>query len=230
MNCRDAARLIDYFFDGELDGRVMRDAALHITRCASCESELHDRERVQGLLAESIHRELDQMDLSVIWTAVDRELALAPTDRNRARFATAEVAGAESWSADEEWNGAGIAATPGAFGRRWSRVGSSLTVAGLALAASILVAVMMLGYGPGRDQTAQTASVSPPPHASANQVRIESMDYPGSSVAMWSEPEDDTMVIWIEDDDPTPAAGVAVGAAPSPAAKPAPVRMPGARP
>jgi hypothetical protein len=220
VNCRDAARLIDYFFDGELDGHVMRDAALHITRCPSCEGELHDRERAQGLLTESINRELDQIDLSVIWTAIDRELASSRTERNGLRLAVPEGAGSETWPAAEQWSDSSVPAA-GPLGRRWSPVGASLTFGGLvALAASIVVAVTMLGHGPKPEQT---VSVATAPHTSANQVRIESMDYPGSSVAMWSEPEDDTMVIWIEDDEPAPAASVPVG---NPASTP-PGAMPG---
>lgn len=82
MNCRETERLLDTFFDGELEGRLMRDAALHITRCPSCEQELQEKERVRTVLGEAIQEQVDAVDLSGVWTAVqagiDREETLEP--------------------------------------------------------------------------------------------------------------------------------------------------------
>lgn len=74
MNCREAERLIDTFYDGELDGRSMRDAAMHITRCKRCEAELAQRERVQELLSSTIEQEIADIDLGQIWAAVEPTL------------------------------------------------------------------------------------------------------------------------------------------------------------
>jgi len=75
--CRDAERLIDTFFDGELDGRLMREAALHVTRCRRCEGEIQDRERVHDLLKSAVDDDVAGIDLSSIWSgiepAIDRE-------------------------------------------------------------------------------------------------------------------------------------------------------------
>jgi hypothetical protein len=241
VNCRDAARLIDYFFDGELDGRVMRDAAMHISRCPDCESELQDRERNQALLADSINGELDEVDLSGIWTAIERELERSQTLRSRfsipwrgmafpgrsdrsGRSETrqqrrphddlddrAESALGKSSRRDEhygaaddrdDWSPAGTSAwnrPTWSRPRMWASTGRPLTLAGLAaLAASVVVAVTFARRDP---EPAPEVASAPAARPSSNQVHIESMDYTGKSVAMWSEPEDDTMVIWIDDDD-----------------------------
>lgn len=71
MNCRDAGRLIDTFFDGELDGHLMREAALHVTRCRHCESEIRDRERLHDLLRLSVEREMAGIDLEAIWKGIE---------------------------------------------------------------------------------------------------------------------------------------------------------------
>lgn len=75
MNCREAERLLDTFFDGELDGRLMRDAALHITRCQSCERELQEKEGVKNLLADTIEVDLSTADLSTVWAGVEAGIA-----------------------------------------------------------------------------------------------------------------------------------------------------------
>ncbi len=71
MNCREAERLLDTFFDGELDGRLMRDAALHITRCQSCEREVRAKEGVRDLLVGTIEQGVQGADLSSIWAGVE---------------------------------------------------------------------------------------------------------------------------------------------------------------
>lgn len=71
MNCRETERLLDTFFDGELDGRLMRDAALHITRCPSCEKELQAKETVRVALAGTIQHEVESVDLTSLWAGVE---------------------------------------------------------------------------------------------------------------------------------------------------------------
>lgn len=93
MNCRDAERLIDTFFDGELDGRLMRQAALHVTRCRRCESEVQDRERIHDVLHGSVEAEIADLDLSAIWRGVEAALDRDPPARSVApwRLAAASV-------------------------------------------------------------------------------------------------------------------------------------------
>ena len=91
MNCREAERLIDTFYDGELDGRSMRDAAMHITRCKRCEAELAQRERVQELLSRTIEHEIADIDLSQIWAAVEPTLEQAGGRSGGLRVAAAST-------------------------------------------------------------------------------------------------------------------------------------------
>ena len=51
MNCRDAETLLDGFFDGELDDEKMREAALHVARCGSCDAAIAEREKGEAALS-----------------------------------------------------------------------------------------------------------------------------------------------------------------------------------
>jgi len=46
-----------------------------------------------------------------------------------------------------------------------------------------------------------STDLSRPARAANKQVQVESVNFPRSSVAMWSEPATDTTVIWIEDEE-----------------------------
>ncbi len=225
MTCRDAERLIDTFFDGELDGRLMREAALHVTRCARCERELSDREQVHDLLVDAIDEEIDTVDLGRVWRGVEAGIAPLPVEAERSWLRLA--AGSARLS--------GILVGRGASsGRRAARVGSvdidatldpagewlapqaplgarSWPLAGaVAIAASLLVTVLLLrGGDPREEQIAAQPAAGPAPvqlaaraegQAAPGRVQVESVDYPGGSLAMWSEPETDTTVIWLDDD------------------------------
>ncbi len=77
MTCREATNLLPLFFDGELDPRQMRTVALHSTRCASCEQDLRQLERVQELVSDTINSAADEIDFEKFWPAVERRLATA---------------------------------------------------------------------------------------------------------------------------------------------------------
>ena len=145
MNCREAERLIDTFYDGELDGRSMRDAAMHITRCKHCEAELAQRERVQTLLSGTIEHEIADIDLSSIWAAVEPTLDQAGSRSGGLRVAAASsrVGGLllgrkHVADADDETFDPGTWEEPESRTHRawrWSVAG------GVALAASVLLAI-----------------------------------------------------------------------------------------
>lgn len=148
MNCREAERLIDTFYDGELDGRSMRDAAMHITRCKRCEAELAQRERVQELLSSTIEHEIADIDLSRIWAAVEPTLGEAGNRSSGLRVAAASsrVGGLllgrarVSEAEDEPFDPASWVAPASRAGGLWR-----WTVAGgVALAASVLLAVTLV--------------------------------------------------------------------------------------
>jgi len=257
VNCREAERLIDTFYDGELDGRSMRDAAMHITRCKRCESELSQREQLQKLLSSAIEAELADVDLGRIWAAVEPTLEqptvrglshlrrLGRAESPRLAAASSRVGGlllgrqpaAESVGGDGDLDPSTWDAPESRPGRawRWSLAG------GAALAASVLLAIALVpgpdgsptdsslqaslraaGSGTSSSTPSQSvaqrattagagavpfdvarADLARPARAANKQVQVESVNFPRSSVAMWSEPASDTTVIWIEDEELT---------------------------
>lgn len=180
MNCREAERLIDTFYDGELDGRSMRDAAMHITRCKRCESELAQRERVQELLSQTVEHEIAGIDLSRIWAAVEPTLEqVAPrTGGLRVAAASSRVGGlllgraSGTGAADEGFDPASwdrpTARTRGVW--RWTAAG------GVALAASVLLAVALVpqtGEQP-RDVSVASEKTTPASGAASEVARVSS--------------------------------------------------------
>lgn len=69
-DCKDFQRRFDLFLDGELDGRAMRELALHASRCVSCEEELRICEGVQTVLAAAVDAELQRVDPAALWTGI----------------------------------------------------------------------------------------------------------------------------------------------------------------
>lgn len=234
MNCREAERLIDTFYDGELDGRSMRDAALHITRCKRCETELNERERLQKLVSSAIEDEIADVDLSRIWAAVEPTLGTSARGLPGLRAAAGSrprvgglLGGHRAQEPADELDPASWDAPPARAGRPWGRWSLA---GGAALAASVLLALALVpdespntgtvGTEVAR-ATAPSQVVAPrapvtagnPPFAVASagvaraarggskQVQVESVNFPRSSVAMWSEPASDTTVIWIGDEE-----------------------------
>lgn len=74
VTCREASNLLPLFLDGELDADKMRSVALHSTRCATCEGELREMERVQDLISTTISAAVDEIDLAELWPAIERQL------------------------------------------------------------------------------------------------------------------------------------------------------------
>jgi anti-sigma factor RsiW len=75
MTCREAEKLLDLFLDGELEARAMRNVALHVTRCASCESALQRQERLQDAIGETYAEALAEVDFSTFWPGVASRLS-----------------------------------------------------------------------------------------------------------------------------------------------------------
>ena len=181
MNCREAERLIDTFYDGELDGRSMRDAAMHITRCKHCEAELAQRERVQTLLSGTIEHEIADIDLSSIWAAVEPTLDQAGSRSGGLRVAAASsrvgglllgrkhVADADDETFDPGTWEEPASRTHGAW--RWSVAG------GVALAASVLLAISI---APQLTESPEVAASKP---ASAGTTEVARVTSPATTVA-----------------------------------------------
>ena len=93
MTCREVSNLLPPFFDGELDARQMRAVALHTTRCPLCETALRELERLQEAISTTINAHLDEVDLSSLWPAVERQLGthqISWWQRLRARWQNLE--------------------------------------------------------------------------------------------------------------------------------------------
>lgn len=138
MNCQETGRILDAFFDGELDGRLMRDAALHVTRCAACEGEFAARERVQDLLRETVRTELEGTDPGAVWRGVERALEAEAADHAGRRRLLRLRAGRR----------VGSRAVPSVGARLGSRWPGGAALAAAALAASIALAVLFVGRAP----------------------------------------------------------------------------------
>ena len=74
MTCREALNLLPLLLDGELESRQMRGLVMHSTRCAPCETELRQLERLQEVLSESVNARVDELDLSNFWPRIDQQL------------------------------------------------------------------------------------------------------------------------------------------------------------
>ncbi|TMA74928.1 MAG: zf-HC2 domain-containing protein [Deltaproteobacteria bacterium] len=70
MTCREAEKLLDLFVDGELEARLMRAVALHVTRCAPCEALLQQIERLQDALADAMTDAVADVDFSRLWPSI----------------------------------------------------------------------------------------------------------------------------------------------------------------
>lgn len=222
MNCREAEKLLDGYFDGELDGDAMREAALHVAHCGSCEAELAGRERVQGLLRGSVADAVEDLDVDRIWqgvvAAIDDGPAVArrsaafwrgPASRGRAADAAALDPGGEwlhrrsratwSWAA-----GAALAAGLAGFVaiRGLSGPGSPDRLAGREASGRVVASAEAPASPVARLAQAE-APVTPASGARRGRIAVDSVDFEGHSLAMWSEPETDTTVIWIDEDEPS---------------------------
>jgi len=149
MNCLETSERLETFHDGELIGREMREVALHVAQCAACEALLAEWERLHGLIHKALEPKPDA--LASIWEGVESEIE-APRDT------------------DHGWGGFRIAAatTPLGIFRGGSSVADKPDVedgdeiwlrpeqvpahrpgnvlrAGMALAASLFLAVFLLG-------------------------------------------------------------------------------------
>jgi len=169
MTCREAANLLALFFDGELDARQMRAVALHSTRCSTCEQDLRQLERMQDLINENVTGAVDAIDFSTFWSAVEDRL---PAVRTPWRV------GLRDW-----WtNGSD---------HRW-------LVRFPAFAAAMAIAVLAL-YLLTHATQPSVEPAAPQVAAADNPTTIDSLDTDVDSVAVVSDPETRTMVLWVND-------------------------------
>jgi anti-sigma factor RsiW len=160
-SCQDFRKRMDLFLDGEVDGRTMRELALHIARCPSCEDELRQAEQLQDAFAVAVRAEAERVDVASLWRSIESALdAPPPSLLSRLR---------ERWQTRS--------------GREETHV--------LALAASAAVALLVVG-------AVWSSAVRPvPPRLASNKADIDSLSSSSRSVAVWTEPVQQTTAIWV---------------------------------
>src|SRR5512143_3131714 len=168
MNCREARSLLPLFLDGELDGRQLRNVALHSTRCPSCEQELQQLERLQDLVVGYVNARIEPVDLSQVWAGVESRIKTVPVPW---------------WSRAQVW---------------WDalELGWWPAPAAAAVAMAAFAAIMWWPSAPEKPGP-QVADNAPVVDNSASLDEVESHV---GSMAVLSEPESHTMVLWISDD------------------------------
>jgi anti-sigma factor RsiW len=165
ISCRDVQSLLPLFFDSELDARQMRMVALHTAKCASCEHELRDLELVQDAVAHTLAERVEEIDLSGVWTAIERRLG----------------PGRPSWLTRLQlWWGE-------AHPLRWVANGPALGAAAAGVALSFTV------FWTSRP----APMIAEVPQAVGSAVSIDTIEAP-TNVAVLSE--EDTLVLWVEDE------------------------------
>ncbi len=172
MNCADFQALLEPFHDGELDGRRMREAAIHLAACEECSRQLAQYERMQSLLAKSLDAELSGVDDARIWAGIEEGIEQdvpgqsSPWRVFQMAAATTRVRGigprpdrleAESLAGVGDDGEAIWLHAPEPAGRRAS---GGLFRGGMALAAGVLLALLL--FGEGNQQAGPEVAVQSP--------------------------------------------------------------------
>jgi len=170
MTCRDAINLLPLFFDGELDSRQMRAVAIHSSRCRACEAELRELESLQAMVNTTVSRKVDEMDLSNLWGSIESRLP----DRRLSALERLQ--------------------------RWWEETAPTWRIRVPALAAAAVVAALAFLFltrvpEPGLPPAAPQIAI-----ADNNEAMIDSLDTEADSVAVMSDPETRTTVLWVSDD------------------------------
>ncbi|MDX2168491.1 MAG: hypothetical protein SF182_15560 [Deltaproteobacteria bacterium] len=172
MTCRETRPLLPLFFDGELEARQMRSVALHSTRCTTCEQELRELEHLQEAVASHVSALVDEVDLSRVWAGVAPRLApRAPSLLGR-------------WRAWWEEHRLG-----------WGLRGPAYAGA----AAAALLALLLIQPTDVEKTPASTAQVAPRAKID-NSAKLDSMQSSVDSVALVTDAETNTTLLWIMDD------------------------------
>ena len=172
-SCREARPLLPLFFDGELEARQMRAVALHSTRCPECEHELRALVHLQEAVVAHVDALVDGIDLNRVWAGIEPRLAgRAPSLAERWR----------NW-----WE---------AHGRGWGMRGPAF--AGFA-AAALLALVIIQPDGGGVSAPTDVAKRLPKDKID-NSAKVDSMQSSVDSVALVTDAETNTTLLWIMDD------------------------------
>lgn len=163
MTCGDVSNLLPLFLDGELRPQEMCTVTIHVTRCSTCDGALRRLERLGELVSTSISTQLNELDPSKFWPAVERQLRTVPRS---------------SWQRWSIW---------------WNDVSEqSLRLPTFAAVAAIAILALLFLI---RD------SQPPPPFAVVeNTISIDELDTDRNLVALITDPETRTTLLWVGED------------------------------
>jgi len=74
MTCVEAERLLDSFVDAELPGPMLLEVARHAGSCPTCDRAVREMTALRGSLEQMVHAELEGLDLSGVWPAVEQRI------------------------------------------------------------------------------------------------------------------------------------------------------------
>ena len=195
--CGEISLLLGAFEDGELEPHEMREVAVHLAACKGCELAYSQIIRIGMML---------------------RDTAPAPDLNGFTEAVAARVARMRPSSADN------VIRRPGVFGDRTRTSVRFAAAMAIAAAVTVLIALPvarrfdLTGYQPAplpvadkadaaaaqvADAQASTANtggqVTQASAGDDSSAVISKLETPDPNVAVWSEPSDDTTVIWLPD-------------------------------
>ena len=178
ITCPRSERLVALLHDSELDGPLRREMASHVAVCVSCTRALSTLERVQELVRQATSEEAEDLDFADFWEGVASKLNQPefPPWRLRLRL----------WR--EKWRAVWPFSPP-----VWA-----------AATAILFITTFLVSRTPPPKNSASVSQETPPPVFVAkeenDQAQIESLSVT-ATVSLWNEPESNTTVIWVNDDD-----------------------------
>jgi anti-sigma factor RsiW len=190
--CDDIAPLLSAFNDGELAPQEAEQVTRHLDGCETCKETVLDYLMLGHHLRSAVEMpSLEGFSQSVL-KAVEGSRRPFP---DRLRYHLAQLR--ESWVAAVSLTGAALATAALALVLAEPQTLSRLSA--------------MLGRSPqtsGPSEIAKNSPGIPPPaspevpRSSNSETFISKLEAKPPSVAMWSEPDDKTTVIWLGDDAP----------------------------
>lgn len=178
MTCREASNLLPLFLDGELDPRQMRVVAMHSMRCPTCELELKEMERLQLLVSDTVKQRVNDIDFTQVWPAIERRITgvrISWLSRLRSRWEEIDL-------------------------------GFDLRLPVMVVAAALAV-LAFAWYTNQRNVTQPLDSqrVASVDYSTAgfDDASIEEIETTFPSLRVYSDPESNATVLWVEDESST---------------------------
>lgn len=195
--CPHAERLIPLLHDGELASPLRREMRSHLVTCLSCTRALSVLERGQELLSQAIDEEIETINFSNFWQGVEERLGeIQPAWPIRFRL----------WV--ERWH-----LTRPLYAPAWAVAATVLLTFGVLLQQqSAFPPPIAKSFPPSQsdpqppDNVLEHSSPFPAPSVLdpgfalvSNQAEIESISS-SDTVAVWSDPGNNSTVIWTGSD------------------------------